>query len=183
MLKWNPIKHDSNKNEYSLPEEEAVVHINQAFHHGKTLEILSDGKLTWTPFITESHPDSLQAFYEYAFNAEVKGRLTILRKSNNFIKLLKNDSIEGAENLAEYHHSQPPPYMLSSVSISDNDIQLQHGIKIGMSKVEFFNLLGYKESLSSFDTVQNFDTPGELIEQTFIFNNRKLHQITMQLPY
>lgn len=165
------------------PETKPVINILHQVQRGDTLEIVSDGELTWNPFVIGLAVDSLQSRYGNLFDLERKGNFARLKKGNTFIEVLKNSPLENAEDLAEHHHSTLPIYRLSKAEIFDDGIQLQHGITVGMNKNEFFRLLGYRGDINGINVVQNFDPPGDLIEQTFVFDKDKLLRISMRSPY
>lgn len=165
------------------PETKPVINILHQVQRGDTLEIVSDGELTWNPFVTGLAADSLQAHYGNVFDVDKEGISIKLKKGSSFIVIVKNESIENAEDYAEHHYTTPPTYKLTESVIFDSDIQLQHGIKVGMSKKKFFRLLGYRGDINGINVVQNFDPPGDLIEQTFVFDKDKLLRISMRSPY
>lgn len=164
-------------------EATPVVNILHQVERGDTLEIVSDGELTWNPFVTCLAADSLQAHYGNVFDVDKEGISIKLKKGSSFIVIVKNESIENAEDYAEHHYTTPPTYKLTEAVIFDSGIQLQHGIKVGMSKKKFFRLLGYRGDINGINVVQNFDPPGDLIEQTFVFDKDKLLRISMRSPY
>jgi len=164
-------------------EVKSVVNVLHQVQRGDTLEIISDGQLTWNPFAITLAVDSLQKRYGNMFDIEKEGMTTRLQKGKSFIKVLKTESVENAEDLAEYHHTILSTYKLVDALILDDDIRLQHGIKVGMNKEDFFSLLGYQGDVNDINIVRNFDPPGDFIEQTFVFREGKLSRIHMQFPY
>lgn len=149
---------------------------------GDTLELLSDDKLIWSPFNVDTISEkSLQCQYNNIFKIrKIKDNIIILCERNSLIEIQKNIPVPNAEHLSEYHHTRVSSYYLSKAYISTPLIKLQHDIKVGMKKSDFFKLINnffcLKEKIN---VVRFFDPPGDFIEQSYFFDKEKLVLIKM----
>lgn len=159
-----------------------AITITGQYLHGDTLEILSDGKLTWFPFIDTLSPKNIQTRYGGIFQLRSKSNTIRLTFGKSFIELEKRKDVKNIEKLAEHHYSKIPQYRIVNSRIINKEIILSDSIKVGMLKSSFFALFGYKGNVDKIRVVQNFDPPGELVEQTFIFNKDTLVCIIMKIP-
>ena len=168
----------------SKEDKPQKLSILSSLQNGDTLEIVSDDDLIWQPFTVELSVEELQKFYGNIFQVEDQGKVIKLQGKGNEIVLITNKSIENAEKLAEHHHSKVSSYSLEKAKISTPSIVLQYGIRVGMSKEAFFEILNFSSDVeNSVNVVQFFDPPGDMIEQSYVFKDGKLEVIEMKSPY
>ncbi|HVW13637.1 MAG TPA: hypothetical protein VHB54_07450 [Mucilaginibacter sp.] len=143
-----------------------------------TLNIVSDGKLSYQPFDLNTNPKLLEQKYR-----------DVLRLDTNIVKI---PALKGKVDYALVGKSS----FIYLVRDTDNDfavlnaiikdaIPLAYNIKVGMSKKEFFDIL-FKQSrpelLKKIDVVINGDPPGEDLLTYFIFKNQILDKVVMRVP-
>lgn len=183
--------HETNKIEFDSIElcnennsqKIKVINILKQIQKNDTLEILSDGKLTWRPFIIELTPSNLLLQYSQIFSVSKKDNVFTLRNEDSFIEILEREPVANAPNLAEYKYSTLSSFRLIYASIVDSNIVIQHGIMVNMNKKDFFNLIDYTGNINEINVVRNFDPSGDFIEQTYVFKDEKLTTIIMKSPY
>lgn len=185
-----PTKHENlEKIEKPFHQHDSTFHqtINILSYslHGDTLDIISDDNLVWRPFVIDLSVETLQQHYNNIFQVEKQNELVILREKENKIILYVNEPIAGSDTLAdaEYHDSKIPQFSIKESIITSPSIALQYGIKIGMDKSTFFKMIKLPLNTEDINVVQIFDPPGDFIEQSYIFKNKKLILIEMRSPY
>jgi len=137
--------------------------------NGDTLEIVTDDKIIWKPFATEISVNNLQNIHGHIYSIKENEFVTLSYETSKIV--LKKNQLQ--TNLKIVY-----------VSIFSPEIKLQYGIRVGMSKVEFFELLNFSSDIINKTSVVKFyDPPGDLIEQSFIFKNGFLHLIEMKSIY
>jgi hypothetical protein len=139
-----------------------------------TLVSISDGDLTWRPFGVDLRERDLQSAYGNIFDVR-----TLQVRSNDTIIIFTYDKsfIKIKRNLK--------PRLLSA-RIANAEIEVIYDIKIGMKKKEFFSKIFDNPNhtfLGRIKVFQNFDPPGEVIDQTFIFTDSALTEIIFKNPY
>lgn len=147
-----------------------------------TLEAISDGELTWRPFMETISINSLQRINDNIFEVSRSSEANLFTKGQGFTLYLKYDKSFIKLKLAEADSSAN----LISAKIENDKIQLAYGIRIGMSKRDFFSKIFTDppvELFSRINVFRNFDPPGEFIEQSFVFERDTLVRIIMQAPY
>jgi hypothetical protein len=159
------------------------VNVLSSYQHGDTLELVSDDIIVWQPFIFELSEDEFQKHYSNVFQVEKKNNIVVLQSDGNKINMEVNKPIENVKELAEYHHSEIPSHSIKAAKISTPLIELQHGIRVGMDKEDFFKMINRSGIENKINVVQLFDPPGDLIEQSYVFEDGKLKIIEMKSPY
>jgi hypothetical protein len=162
-----------------------------------TLEFLSDRKLTWTPFGVNTIPRDIKNEFNPVFkeidtavinkmtNEEVKGSMLKSSMSSLFFKRLSKKELEADVNDVEHQDDKPDSTQLYFATIRDT-ISLAYGLKVGMSKKDFFNvILNQYDSLllNKINVVINSDPRGEEIDVYFIFKEGILKEIRMKSPF
>ncbi len=181
-LKVNP-NNDAFKCQNRVLQQINVLH---SFICGDTLNIVSDDKLIWNPYNVDSiSVQSLQDKYNNVFEVKSFNNSIInLIKNDNKIIIKKNEIIKEAKNLAEHHHSDIPKYSILKSTLRSPLIELQHGIKVGMDKTDFFKLIKkYSNLENKISVIVFFDPLGDFIKQTYIFKKNRLIYIQMNKPY
>ncbi len=181
-LKVNP-NNESFKCQDRVLQQINVLH---SFICGDTLNIISDDKLIWNPYNVDNiSVESLQDKYNNVFEVKnLNNSMINLIKNDNKITIKKNEIIKEAKNLAEHHHSDIPNYSIIESTLRAPLIELQHGIKVGMSKTDFFKLIKkYSNLENKISEIILVDPLGEFIKQTYIFKSNRLILIQMNKPY
>jgi hypothetical protein len=176
------IKNENKKNDDDQKLKDLIknnkIGIITLARNNDTLEIISDQKLTWKP-LGELSVLNLQEANNNIFrvneNTEIdstynqKVKSYTLNYKNSFIRMIRRDGNNE----------------LMSARIKDSEINLVYGIKVGISKQEFLKIIFVDpdfEVLKGINVIQNFDPPGETIDETFIFKENILSEIIMRIP-
>lgn len=162
-------------------KDNCIISCLQLTQKGDTLRVVSDGELTWRPFGASTTIENIQKYNNNIFdstifyvtnpNTQLKEKIIELRFKESYVKI----------NFGSYEE----PHVISS-RIVNKEIRLAHGIHIGMQRGNFFSTL-FKDAddklMNRFNVIENYDPPGEFIEQTFILNKGRLSEIIFTSPY
>lgn len=153
-----------------------IIHNN-----GRTLNISSDGILTYQLFGTDYSPDALQSRFGNVYdverrniNVEIDDTLevvTILSYKNSFLKIYYNAELSRTD--------------IAAGRIKDEEIVLVSAMHIGITKEVFFDNLLLNSSQYDFgkiDTVKNGNEMGE-VQQIFVFSGNSLSEIILKSNY
>jgi hypothetical protein len=161
-----------------------------------TLSLVSDGDLTWNFFGVSATPKELKKKYTiFSSERDTMFYNTITKKSNSgiiltssssyfFFKKLDNQELNQQED-TEYQPAMRRDIQLHYAILKDS-ITLAYGIKLGMSKKEFFNMIfGYYEIdlINRINVIMNSDPAGDELDVYFLFKKEILNEIIIKSVY
>lgn len=160
---------DTEKCEPTINYASSILGVIKVFARKDTLDFISDKDLTWRPLSDKPLSNAIKLMqgdksidtFDIIGTPNTK-KVTLKSTLSNMEFLLS----EGKEKV-------------NFIIVQDPEIIFTYGIRIGMTKKDFINLIdsNFHECLFEYNVFKNFDPPGEYVEQSFLFKNDSLNKI------